>query len=107
MPSQKLEKFYWSRRWRKMSLHIKMIRGGICEECNAKGEEVHHIIPLTDNNVDDYNISLSETNLQLLCKSCHNAKRNSGLIREDLDFDEQGNVVKRKKTPPSILKKNV
>jgi 5-methylcytosine-specific restriction endonuclease McrA len=84
-----------------------MIRGGLCEECSAKGEEVHHIIPLTEKNMDDFDISLNEKNLQLLCKSCHNAKRNSGLIREDLEFDEEGNIVQRKKTPPSFIKKNI
>jgi 5-methylcytosine-specific restriction endonuclease McrA len=69
---------------------------GICEECGDVGHEVHHKIPLSLNNIDDDSISVNESNLQLLCTSCHNAKRGENLIRSDVEFDSNGDLVQRK-----------
>lgn len=40
--------------------------------------EVHHIIELNPNNVNDPNICLNESNLQSLCHECHSFITNSG-----------------------------
>ena len=46
--------------------------GGVCERCRLQqGREVHHVIPITVNNVNDPNITLNHDNLKLLCKDCH------------------------------------
>lgn len=95
--------FYYSNAWRKLSRYIKMIKRGVCEECGLRGTEVHHIIPINDANVDDQNISLNPDNLQLLCTSCHNAKRKADAIREGLTFTENGDVIE---TPPIVKKKH-
>lgn len=97
MPSKKIERFYNSKAWRRMSRYIRLRDHGVCQECGRAGNEVHHIIPITENNVHEYEkISLNPENLQLLCTECHNAKRNSGVIREDMKFDDDGNIIGRK-----------
>ena len=64
-------KFYNSGAWVKTSQAYKIHKYGLCEKCGKVGEEVHHIIPLTPQNINDPNISLSWDNLMLLCRSCH------------------------------------
>jgi len=102
MSSDNLNKFYHSARWKKTRNFIKAKYHGVCAECGLRGNEVHHIKPLTVANIDDYNISLNPDNLVLLCTSCHNAKRSVGSVREDLFFDDNGNVLPRKKPPPNL-----
>lgn len=48
----------------------------LCQDCLKKGmyvpaEEVHHIIPLTPENINDERISLNMSNLISLCRECH------------------------------------
>jgi 5-methylcytosine-specific restriction endonuclease McrA len=100
--SDKLIKFYHSAKWYKVRDFVRYDRRGICERCGEPGQEVHHTIKLTDENVDDPMISLNPDKLVLLCTRCHNAQRNlGGNIRADIGFDAMGNVI-RKKTPPGL-----
>lgn len=94
---ENVRQFYKSTAWRKCSKLKRLMAHGICEECGRAGWEVHHIIPLTAENVNDPNISINLDNLQLLCTSCHDAKRGNEEkeIRRDLQFDEDGNLIKR------------
>jgi len=53
--------------------------GGLCEECQRNGivtpaDDVHHIIELTPQNVNDPAISLSVENTRVLCEKCHAEK---------------------------------
>ena len=57
---------------------------------------VHHIVPLTADNIGDINLSLNWDNLQALCRKCHAevhdeiyAKRSGRRYK----VDEQGKVV--------------
>lgn len=99
--SKKRDRFYHSTAWAKAKQAKKMQARGICERCGKAGYEVHHKIPLTDENVDDPNISLNLENLELLCTACHNAARDEEERakgkRNDYYFDEKGNMVF---TPP-------
>ena len=68
--------------------------GYLCEACGGVGEIVHHKIPLTEANMHNPKISLSNDNLQLVCRSCH--KR----IHDEIDgkrgkfkFDKNGNII--------------
>lgn len=68
--------FYNSRRWIKArDSYISermMIDGGLCEECQREpGYIVHHKIQLTEGNVNDQEISLNFSNLEYVCKTCH------------------------------------
>lgn len=59
-------------------------------------EIVHHKIPLTDNNINDLNISLSWNNLQALCRQCH-AEAHEEMYRQRTkkrySIDKQGRVI--------------
>lgn len=71
----------------------------MCERCYANGElvpakVVHHVTWLTPENINDPHVTLSFDNFQRLCQDCH-AAVHSGYERPRVDFDENGNVVRR------------
>ena len=48
------------------------IDGGMCEECRDRtGYIVHHRQELTDQTLNDPELSLSWDNLEFVCKACH------------------------------------
>ena len=77
-----LQNFYQSKEWARLLNVIKMERVNkdgqiICERCGRpiihKYDCIgHHITLLTEDNVNDFNISLNPTMIQLLHHSCHN-----------------------------------
>lgn len=91
--------FYKSSRWKKCRLaYIKsrvLIDGGLCEVCREKlGYIVHHKKPLTPENINDVNITLSFDNLRYDCKECHDKEDVHPFIADkELScwFDESGN----------------
>lgn len=87
------EKFYKSKEWKKIRQHIYKTKYGICELCGAPGDEVHHIIPLTPNNITNQDITLSKSNLILLCKSCHQKQHKQQKQERRYTFDKDGNVI--------------
>lgn len=67
------EKLYNSEAWHKVR-ELAMIRDkGLCqcEGCCRPAEEVHHIVELTPENVDDPEVALNLDNLISVCKDCH------------------------------------
>lgn len=68
--------FYHSPEWKKAQrLYIKQA-GGLCERCLQRGiitpgVIVHHIQPLTPENITDPAVTLSWSNLRCLCRDCH------------------------------------
>ena len=85
--------FYRSWSWIKCARAYKADRGGLCERCLAKGlitpgEEVHHKIHLTPENINNPKISLNFDNLELLCKNCHLEEHRGVRWRAD----DQGHV---------------
>ena len=74
--------FYNSQAWKTTREAYKKQAGFLCEDCLQRGRivpgaEVHHIIPLTPENIADPRFSLSPANLVLLCRECH-TKRHEG-----------------------------
>lgn len=68
--------FYSTYAWQKCRDGYRVEKGGLCERCLAKGlivlgDEVHHKIKLTPDNLNNPAISLNWDNLELLCKKCH------------------------------------
>lgn len=68
--------FYSSKAWQNTREAYKRSKGGLCEICWSKGivnpaEIVHHIKPITPNNINDPRITLSFDNLQCVCRECH------------------------------------
>ena len=69
----------------------------LCQDCLAKGiytpaQEVHHIIELTPENINDPSIALNPDNLISLCKSCHSIRHERRVIRR-YTIDEDGKVT--------------
>jgi len=88
---RELHNFYKSKQWF-IARTVKIQNAnGRCERCGKIGEEVHHKIRLTVENVNDAQISVNQDNLELLCKECHNKehKRFSNIQR----FDDEGNLI--------------
>jgi hypothetical protein len=78
--------FYRSKEWRKLLDSLKNERVNddgqvICEYCGkpiVKAYDIigHHTIELTEENVNDYDISLNPQNIKLVHHSCHNVIHN-------------------------------
>jgi 5-methylcytosine-specific restriction endonuclease McrA len=70
------KKFYKSKRWQNCRNSYFKKCGGLCERCLKKGqivpgEIVHHKTYITENNINNPNITLNFDNLELLCRECH------------------------------------
>lgn len=69
---------YEKREWKKARKTVIQRANGLCERCFPKaikqGKEVDHIVELTEENKNDWNIAYNPDNLQLLCTDCHNDK---------------------------------
>lgn len=91
--TDRLQKFYNSLLWQKARDFKISSAGFLCEVCGELGEIVHHKIPLTEVNMNNPKISISNDNLQLVCRSCHKRIHDEiagkGLI---LIFDKEGNL---------------
>lgn len=66
---------------------------GLCEKCGKLGNEVHHIIHLIINNIDDPNSSLNQSNLKLLWRYCHNKECYRFGKFTCYGFDFEGNLI--------------
>lgn len=96
--------FYASGRWKKCRAgYIKFRRtidGGLCEECRDKpGYIVHHKWALTPDNITDPDVSLSYSNLEYVCKDCHDQFDGHGVAKsltQKIFFDAAGDPI-----PPS------
>ena len=73
----KLHQFYCSKAWRDLSFRLKVERGGKCERTGEVFADMsqliaHHKIELTEDNVDDPNISLNPNNIEIISHAEHN-----------------------------------
>ena len=106
MPSkygQKVDRFYRSAGWRKARAAAIAEARGVCQKCHRrKGTEVHHIIPVTDSNVDNPAIALGRDNLMVLCKECHDSIRSEDDGGTSQSFDEStGDIELHDRSKPS------
>ena len=93
--------FYRSQAWKDTRRNYKQSVGNLCERCLKKGiiasaDVVHHIVPLTADNIGDINLSLNWDNLQALCRKCHAEAHDEIYARRSrrrYKIDEQGKVV--------------
>lgn len=98
--------FYHSSSWRKLRDFVFRRDRGLCQRCKKHnrikpGKIVHHIEPLSPENIDDPTISLNADNLELVCKQCHeeihknlgygtlNWAKNEPRVK----FDSNGNII--------------
>lgn len=91
MHNQFANAFYGSEAWKKTRRAFKNYKRGLCERCLARGlivpgTEVHHKVHLTPENLDNPRITLSWSNLELLCKACHDEEHaQETRLRTDAD----------------------
>src|SRR5574344_1862720 len=91
--------FYRTQNWKKTREYIFKRDSGLCQDCLSKGKitpgkEVHHIIFLNADNIDNPNIALGEDNLILLCKECHHRRHSKkDNTRDGLMFNEFGELI--------------
>lgn len=89
-------KFYLSTAWRETREYIYKRDMGLCVRCGRPGEIVHHKIYLTPQNIDNPSITLSEDNLELVCRECHAIEHEGQpATAAGLMFDDEGNLVER------------
>ena len=101
--SPTVERFYTSRAWRKCRADFVKSKGRMCEECWANGIietgskdrplEVHHKIALTDQNINNPAITFGWDNLQLLCKDCHDKKKDRAQRARRWTVEPDGRVI--------------
>ncbi len=96
------KKFYNSAAWIKTSRAYAASKFYVCESCGraAKHYIVHHKRHLTEANINDPQVALSWSNLQLLCQECHNRLHQTKRGRKII-FDASGQVVGVQDIPPS------
>ena len=93
--------FYLSKLWRQQRQHALNRDRYSCVDCGGRAEEVHHIVELTPENITDYNVALNLDNLVSLCFDCHQKRhRGAGDVVEGFVFDEDGQVVPGRGSPP-------
>ena len=73
------KEIYQTQEWKRLRRYILARDQGLCQECKRRGriragQEVHHIIELTEENKHDRAIAYNPENLETLCSDCHNAK---------------------------------
>ena len=97
--------FYDSPAWKRVRKSFIALRmgtdGGMCQECHDRpGEIVHHRVWLTPDNINDSAVTLSYSNLEYVCHSCHDKIHgNLSEISDKLvqyDFTPDGQLVVRK-----------
>ena len=92
------QKFYKSSAWRDCRNAYAAHRGFLCEGCLRRnvlsyGENVHHKIELTPENVDDPSVSLNWNNLELLCRQCHAEVHDKRKAHRRYSFGPDGEVI--------------
>ena len=83
---ERFQRFYQSAAWQRMRLYILAV-DPFCNVCKYEiATEVDHIIPIAV----DYSLRLDETNLQQLCRGCHQKKTvQDTKERKDRERNEQ------------------
>jgi len=94
--------FYKSKRWAQARAYVLMRDKYKCRMCGtSKDLEVHHIVPLSPDNIYQPYYATNEGNLMTLCTSCHMAlhaaeRGDASGILPTILFDENGYPVEMK-----------
>lgn len=90
--------FYKTKAWKQCRAEYAKQASYLCEKCLANGlirpgEIVHHIIPLTPENIQCPEIALDFKNLRLLCRECHAAEHNEKLKQRRYIVEPGGKIL--------------
>lgn len=88
------EKLYKSNNWQQLRETIMKRDNYLCQDCRQRGkitpaEEVHHIIEVTQANINDASITLNPDNLVSLCRECHRQRHTGKRWR----IGKDGNLI--------------
>lgn len=87
-------KFYNSKAWKFKRAEILHRDLYTCADCACRATEVHHIIELTPDNINDITITLGNNNLISLCHDCHKKYTlNSQHCDVEYTFNKDGFIV--------------
>lgn len=102
------KKFYRSKQWEDVRDLVMKRDHGLCQRCARMGRmtaavEVHHIEPLTPQNIGNPDVTLNLDNLTALCHQCHREIHRELGVGVDgskprmeeprVGFDMYGNIV--------------
>ena len=98
-----LSNFYHSKEWRQFTEMIKASRDNVCAFCGGHIVEkydciCHHVIELTDRNVNDASIAFNPDNIQLVHHKCHNKIHNKLGVKQRQVFLVWGSPLSGKST---------
>mgnify|MGYP000182066068 CR=1 FL=1 len=87
--------FYKSIAWQNCRNAYAKSKSFLCENCLSKGiyksgEIVHHIEPITPDNIGNPDITLSWNNLRLVCRDCHGKEHGN---KKRYKVDEMGRII--------------
>lgn len=98
------KQFYASTAWKNCREVYKKKMCYICERCGDVATEVHHIQPLTPDNIHNPEVTLNFNNLMCLCHQCHTDihKNHLDTYRKKNDdlrycFGADGHVIMKEK----------
>ena len=103
--SSPFHSFYSSAAWLTFSSMIRTSRFSICELCGAPdAREVHHLIHINKDNINDPAVTLNADNVMLLCRHCHYAIHERGKLRaRRSSFDALGNIAEVREPATSSI----
>ena len=84
MAKEFAKEFYNSTAWKVCREAYKHKAKYLCERCGRPGEIVHHKKRVTPLTVDNPEVTLNFSNLELLCRDCH-AKEHKKIERYIID----------------------
>lgn len=91
------KKFYNSTAWKKARNAYILSKFGVCERCGKPdSKQVHHKKYLSEQNINNPDITLNFDNFELLCDVCHQREHNEKYSPTlwGLKFDADGDLVK-------------
>lgn len=87
--------FYRSKEWERVRQYVLLRDKFLCRHCGAPAREVHHIIPLSPDNIWDPSVTLNPDNLISLCRDCHMREHERNGVLPRIEFDESGEPRKK------------
>ena len=85
------EKFYKSTAWKKTRYTYLVSKDFTCERCGGRATMVHHRKYLTEQLINDPEMTVGVGNLEALCEACHDAEHKTvSPLRKGMYFDEEG-----------------
>lgn len=95
MAQQWAKQFYNSRQWKDCRRYVLRRDSYTCKYCYNRATEVHHVVELTPDNINDIHIALNPNNLLSLCHKCHtNITQGYGDVEDGYVFSDDGQVIR-------------